>query len=193
MIAIIKYGAGNTKSVMNALDRIGARYILTDKADEILNADRVIFPGVGHAEHAMQALAEKGLDSLIKEVKRPLLGICVGMQLLYDRSEEGNTKCLGIVEGVIRKFEGSKLIVPQIGWNTVDFIDHPLFSGLDQSAWFYAVHSYYAAVGHTTISTSVYGNKYSSAIQKENFYGVQFHPEKSSKNGQIILQNFMKL
>jgi len=193
MIAIIEYGAGNTRSVINALDRLNAKYILTDDADVILSADQVILPGVGHANHAMSTLKTKGLDHVIREVKSPLLGICVGMQLLYEYSEEGQIECLGIIEGKIKKFNSKELIVPQTGWNSISFDRHEIFSGLDSSPWFYAIHSYYAEIGKHTISTSMYGLEYTSAVNKNNFFGTQFHPEKSSTNGNILLKNFIEL
>ena len=193
MIAIIKYGAGNTRSVMNALDRLDVAYILTDDANEIKSASKVIFPGVGHAKHAMSELKSKGLDQVIKDVKNPLLGICVGMQLLFDYSEEGQVDCLGIIEGKIKMFDKKELIVPQIGWNTIQFDSHPLFSGLETNSWFYSVHSYYAEVGAYSLSTSRYGIEYTSTVNKNNFFGTQYHPEKSSKNGMTLLKNFMKL
>lgn len=193
MIAIIKYGAGNTRSVMNALDRLNAEYILTDDAEHILSATKVIFPGVGNAKHAMSVLIDKGLDEVIRKVKAPLLGICVGMQLLYEYSEEGETDCLGIIEGSIKKFEGDDLIVPQIGWNPISCNSHKLFSGLGTSPWFYSVHSYYAEIGRHTISSSDYGLVYTSTVNKDNYFGTQFHPEKSSENGNILLKNFLEL
>lgn len=193
MIAIIKYGAGNTRSVMNALDRLKVEYILTDDSDQILSAEKVIFPGVGHARHAMDVLKKKKLDKVIREVSSPLLGICVGMQLLYEHSEEGDTECLGIIAGSIKKFNDSEMIVPQIGWNPITCVENRLFRGLSALPWFYSVHSYYAELGESTISTSNYGIKYSSAVQKNNFYGTQFHPEKSSINGNLLLQNFIEL
>jgi len=193
MIAIIKYGAGNTRSVMNALDRLNAEYILTDNAQEILSASKVIFPGVGHAKHAMSVLRSNGLDKVIREVKNPLLGICVGMQLLYEYSEEGETECLGIIEGGIKKFDETNLVVPQIGWNIISHQNHGLFAGMNDSPWFYAVHSYYAEVGENTISTSTYGLEYTSTVQKNNFFGTQYHPEKSAANGNLLLKNFIQL
>jgi glutamine amidotransferase len=193
MIAIIEYGAGNTRSVMNALDRLNAPYILTADASKILSAEKVIFPGVGHAKHAMAVLKSKGLDEVIKEVTNPLLGICVGMQLLYDYSEEGETECLGIIEGGIKRFDEKNVIVPQIGWNSISYKTNSIFAGLPEEPWFYAVHSYYAEVGEYTISTSRYGLEYSSTVKKNNFFGTQYHPEKSSMNGHLLLENFIKL
>jgi len=193
MIAIIDYGAGNTRSVMNALDRLNVEYDLTDDRETILSASKVIFPGVGHARHAMEVLRDKGLDQVIREVTNPLLGICVGMQLLFEYSEEGDTECLSILEGSIKKFDSDNVIVPQIGWNTISCEENPIFAGLETTPWFYAVHSYYAEIGPHTISTSSYGLKYTSAIKKDNFYGTQFHPEKSSSNGHLLLKNFIEL
>ncbi|MDF1697231.1 MAG: imidazole glycerol phosphate synthase subunit HisH [Saprospiraceae bacterium] len=193
MIAIIKYGAGNTKSVMNALKRLNADFVLTDLESEIMQADKVIFPGVGHANHTMSVLKEKGLDTIIRKVKNPLLGICVGMQVLFEYSEEGETACLGIIEGKVRKFDSDQVIVPQIGWNTTQYKENSLFKGLDENPWFYSVHSYYAEIGDSTIATSSYGEVYTSAVQHSNFYGTQFHPEKSSSNGKILINNFLEL
>jgi len=193
MIVIIDYGAGNTRSVMNALDRLGSVYELTDNPSRILAADKVIFPGVGHANHAMNSLNQRNLVDVIGEVKQPLLGICVGMQLLFDSSEEGNTQCLGIIEGTVSKFNEDKVIVPQMGWNTNTMSNNNLFDGLQEKAYFYSVHSYKVDVGDYTIATSFYETEYSSAVQFNNFYGVQFHPEKSSKQGQLILKNFLEL
>lgn len=192
MIAIINYNAGNTKSVMHALEKIGASYVLTNDANEILKADKVIFPGVGHAKHAMNTLISLDLVDTIKSITAPLLGICIGMQLLYESSEEGETECLGIISGQITKFQG-ELIIPQMGWNTVHFEENPLFCGIDKGSWFYSVHSYRAECGDETIATSNYGGEYSSAVQKDNFYGVQFHPEKSAQNGQKLIKNFLQL
>lgn len=193
MIAIIEYGAGNTRSVTNALDRLKATYILTDDEDAILSASHVILPGVGHAKHAMEVLKAKGLDDVIRRVKRPLLGICVGMQLLYEYSEEGDTECLGIIEGRIKRFDNDELIVPLTGWNSISFVPHKIFSGLDSAPWFYSVHSYYAEKGQYTISTSKYGLEYTSTVNKDNFFGTQYHPEKSSANGNLLLKNFIEL
>jgi len=193
MIVIIDYGAGNTRSVMNALDRLGSVYELTDNPSRILAADKVIFPGVGHANHAMNSLNQRNLIDVIGVVKQPLLGICVGMQLLFDSSEEGNTQCLGIIEGTVSKFNEDKVIVPQMGWNTNTMSNNNLFDGLQEKAYFYSVHSYKVDVSDYTIATSFYETEYSSAVQFNNFYGVQFHPEKSSKQGQLILKNFLEL
>jgi len=193
MIAVIDYGAGNTRSVMNALDRLGVDYTLTNESNTILSADKVIFPGVGHAGHAMQVLKAKGLDLTIQAVCQPLLGICVGMQLLYEYSEEGNTSTLGIIEGKVMRFKAEELIVPQMGWSSPQLDPDPLFSGLADEAHFYSVHSYYAEQTRETIGTGTYGVTYAAAVKKDNFYGVQFHPEKSSKAGSLLLKNFIEL
>ena len=193
MIVIIDYGAGNTKSVMNALDRLNVSYELTDAADKILAAEKVIFPGVGHAGHAMESLRVRGLVDVVKSIQKPLLGICIGMQLLFERSEEGDTECLGILKGSVSRFDDSQVIVPQMGWNYNLLSNNKLFKGLNKSTYFYAVHSYRVDVSPYTIATSEYDEQYASAVQYNNFYGVQFHPEKSSKDGQQILKNFLEI
>lgn len=193
MIVIIDYGAGNTKSVMNALDRLNVSYELTDAADKILAAEKVIFPGVGHAGHAMESLRVRGLVDVVKSIQKPLLGICIGMQLLFERSEEGDTECLGILKGSVLRFDDSQVIVPQMGWNYNLLSNNKLFKGLNKSTYFYAVHSYRVDVSPYTIATSEYDKQYASAVQYNNFYGVQFHPEKSSKDGQQILKNFLEI
>lgn len=193
MIVIIDYGAGNTRSVMNALDRLDVSYELSYDKSKIQAADKVIFPGVGHASHAMESLKQKRLADVIRAIKQPLLGICVGMQLLFEKSEEGDTECLGLVKGVVTKFNEKNVIVPQMGWNTNTVSENRLFKGLDKSTYLYAVHSYRADICDNTIATSEYDGQYASAVQFNNFYGVQFHPEKSSKDGQLILKNFLEL
>ena len=198
-VVIIKYNAGNVQSVLFALERIGVKGILSDNPQEIQSADKVIFPGVGEASSAMQYLKEKKLDEVIKNLKQPLLGICLGMQLMCKHSEEGSTDCLGIFPLEVKKFSsplspskgGQK--VPQIGWNNIFDLKGKLFDGLKEDEYMYFVHGYYAEKGTYTIATTNYILEYSSALQKENFYGVQFHPEKSSDAGQKILENFLKL
>ena len=190
---IIKYNAGNIRSVSFALERIGIEPIITDDVNEILTADKIIFPGVGEASSAMKYLREKKLDDLIRELKQPVLGICLGMQLMCSSSEEGNTICLGIFDQKIKLFEKSKLKVPQIGWNTIFDLKTSLFKGIKEQEYQYFVHSYYAELGENTIAKTNYELDYSSALHKNNFYGVQFHPEKSSTAGQTILENFIKL
>lgn len=189
---IIKYNAGNVQSVLFALERIGVKGILSDNAEEISSANKVIFPGVGEASSAMKFLKEKKLDEVIKELKQPTLGICLGMQLMCKHSEEGNTDCLGIFDLPVKKFKGD-LKVPQIGWNTISGLKGKLFNGLKENEFMYFVHGYYAEKGNNTIATTNYIFEYSSALQKDNFYGAQFHPEKSSSAGEKLLDNFLKL
>lgn len=190
---IIKYNAGNIQSVLFALERIGCNAIVTDDAEQIQSADKIIFPGVGEASTAMQYLKERNLDTLICSLKQPLLGICLGMQLMCDYSEENDTQCLGIFKDVnVKKFSGD-LKIPQVGWNTVLFDDASLlFKGIKPMPYCYFVHSYYAEVCNETAATTEYGIQFSSALQKNNFYGVQFHPEKSAGMGERILRNFLE-
>ena len=189
---IIKYNAGNVQSVLFALERIGVQGILSDNADEICSADEVIFPGVGEASSAMKFLKEKKLDIVIKNLMQPTLGICLGMQLMCKHSEEGNTGCLGIFPLQVKKFVGD-FKIPLIGWNNIYDLKGNLFSDLKENEYMYFVHGYYAESGNDTITKTNYILEYSSALQKNNFYGVQFHPEKSSDSGQKILKNFLKL
>ena len=189
---IIKYNAGNVQSVLFALERIGVKGILSDNADEINSADKVIFPGVGEASSAMKFLKEKNLDKVIINLKQPTLGICLGMQLMCEHSEEGNTDCIGIFPLQVKKFVGD-FKIPQIGWNNIYDLKGNLFSDLKENEYMYFVHGYYAESGNDTIAKTNYILEYSSALQKNNFYGVQFHPEKSSEAGQKILENFLKL
>lgn len=192
MIGIVKYNAGNIRSVKNALDRLGVPSMITDDPVELHAAEKVIFPGVGEAGTAMNYLRERGLDEVIKSLTQPFLGICLGMQLMCSHSEEKNTECLGIFKEKVKKFP-PKGIVPHMGWN--DFIDvkGPLFEGLDKNVNMYFVHSYYAEVGEETVGKSEYLVPFTSALQKDNFYGVQFHPEKSADTGQRLLKNFLDL
>jgi glutamine amidotransferase len=192
---IIKYNAGNIQSVLYALERIGVSAIVTDSIQEIQTADKVIFPGVGEASSAMQYLRERKLDELIINLKQPVLGICLGMQLMCMHSTENDTACLGIFEEQVKQFETSDptIKVPQIGWNTIKALKTPLFKGIAENSFAYFVHGYYAAIGKHTIATTSYIQDYSSALQKDNFYGVQFHPEKSALVGEQIIQNFLAL
>jgi glutamine amidotransferase len=189
-IAIIDYGAGNTQSVKYALKRLGCEGILTSDKEVILNSDKVIFPGVGQASSAMKKLQSEGLDLLIPNLKQPVLGICLGMQLMCDFSEEGNTECLKIFNSKVKKFDNS-LKVPQIGWNTILDLKTSLFNSISEKEYMYLVHSYFVPVVPETIATSKYGTDYSTAIKKNNFTGVQFHPEKSGDKGEVILKNFI--
>lgn len=190
--AIIKYNAGNIRSVMYALKRIGVEAVVTDDAEELKKADKVIFPGVGEASSAMSYLSERGLDKLIKELKQPVLGICLGLQLMCKHSEEGNVSCLGIFDREVKKFDNG-LKVPEIGWNDIYNLKTDLMSSLPQHSYVYFVHGYYAEIGDATIATAGYGMEYSAALHKDNFYACQFHPEKSGSVGERILQNFLDL
>lgn len=189
-IVIIDYGAGNIQSIKFAIKRLGYEAVLSHDVDEILAADKVIFPGVGEASSAMEKLKATGLDELIPKLKQPVLGICLGMQLMCHSSEEGNTEGLGIFDLDVVKFDSS-VKVPQIGWNQIAELKSDLFKGIPEKSYIYLVHSFYAPLGKETIATSEYGLNYSGALQKDNFYGVQFHPEKSSDVGSNILKNFL--
>ena len=189
-IAIIDYGSGNTQSVKYALKRLGCESVLTSDKEIILSSDKVIFPGVGQASSAMSKLKFKGLDVLIPNLKQPVLGICLGMQLMCDFSEEGNTDCLKIFDSNVKRFK-STLKVPQIGWNTIFGLKTSLFESINENEYMYLVHSYYVPLLATTVATSNYGINYSTAIKKNNFIGVQFHPEKSGSQGEVILKNFI--
>ncbi len=191
-IVIIDYGAGNIKSIQFAFKRLGVEAKLSNDIAEIQAADKIIFPGVGEASSAMQKLAASGLDTLIPTLEQPLLGICLGMQLLCDFTEENTTKGLGIFNTKVKRFT-NEVKVPQIGWNTIIDLKSNLFDGIDESAFMYLIHSYYAESCEEEIATTNYGVNYASALQKENFYGVQFHPEKSSKVGEKLLKNFIEL
>ncbi|HEU4497131.1 MAG TPA: imidazole glycerol phosphate synthase subunit HisH [Flavobacterium sp.] len=191
-IAIIDYGAGNVQSVLFALERLGYKGILTQDAAVISNADRVIFPGVGEAGTAMEKLRGSGLDKTIPQLKQPVLGICLGMQLLCNYSEEGNTAGLGVFDASARKFP-SQLKAPQMGWNTIYNLRSALFDGISENEYIYLVHSYFVPLCSLAIAATDYGQEYASALQKDNFFGVQFHPEKSGKAGERILGNFLKL
>ncbi len=192
VLTIIKYNAGNIQSVLFALERIGIEAEVTDDIEKIRLADKVIFPGVGEASSAMNYLKERGLDKVIKNLKQPVLGICLGMQLMCNYSEENATDCLGIFDEEVRKFrvKSSEFKVPQVGWNSIYNLKTDLFKGVKENSFCYFVHSYYASVGEHTIATTNYIQPYSSALQKDNFYGVQFHPEKSAELGEQILKNF---
>ncbi|WP_291964495.1 imidazole glycerol phosphate synthase subunit HisH [Maribacter sp.] len=191
-IVIINYGAGNIQSIKFAIKRLGFDAVLSSDAEEIKNADKVIFPGVGEASSAMKMLLNSGLDSIIPTLKQPVLGICLGMQLMCNSSEEGNTKGLGIFDVNVIKFDTS-VKVPQIGWNQISNLKSDLFGSIAEDEHIYLVHSFYAPLCSETIAECSYGLNYSAALQKENFYGTQFHPEKSSDVGEKILENFLKM
>ena len=192
-LVIINYGAGNIKSLQFAFKRLGVEAILSNNAEDIKNADKVIFPGVGEASSAMKKLKETGLDAVISTLKQPVLGICLGMQLMCNGSEEGSTKGLGIFEVDVVKFDSEKVKVPQIGWNTITNLKSELFKDVSEGSFMYLVHSFYAPISADTIATCDYQLEYASALQKDNFYGVQFHPEKSATHGQQVLKNFLDI
>jgi glutamine amidotransferase len=191
-IVIINYGAGNIQSIMFAIERLGYKAVLSNNPDEIKSADKVIFPGVGEASYAMKMLKESGLDTLIPTLKQPVFGICLGMQLMCNYSEEGDTKGLGIFDVDVVKFS-SKVKVPQMGWNNIYNLKSDLFSGIAENEYMYLVHSFYAPICSETIATTNYELEYSSALENDNFYGTQFHPEKSGDVGEQILKNFLLL
>jgi len=191
-LVIIDYGAGNIKSIQFATERLGYRAILSRNEDEIRSADKVLFPGVGEANSAMRKLRESGLDLVIPTLKQPVLGICLGMQLLCNSSEEGNTRGLGIFDVDVLRFK-SDVKVPQIQWNSIKNLKTSLFNNIEEAAYIYMVHSYYAPLTAATIAASNYGVDYSAALAKNNFYGTQFHPEKSSSTGEQILKNFLEM
>ena len=192
MIAIIDYGAGNTKSLQFALDRLGLKSLLTSNADQIIHADKVIFPGQGAAKSAMDKLKQHELDKIIPDLKQPVLGICLGMQLFCRHTEEGDVHGLGIIDASVKRFT-NEVKVPQMGWNSIHQLDGPLFNGIETGDYMYSVHSYFVPEIKETVAISNYNGAYSVALHKDNFYGVQFHPEKSSRKGQLLLSNFLNL
>ncbi|KJD32887.1 imidazole glycerol phosphate synthase [Tamlana nanhaiensis] len=191
-LVIIDYGAGNIKSIQFAFKRLGVDAVLSNNAEEIKAADKVIFPGVGEASSAMKMLKESGLDTLIPNLKQPVLGICLGMQLMCLHTEEGNTNGLGIFQTNVKRFSNN-VKVPQTGWNVIKDLKSDLFKDIKENEYMYLVHSFYAEHCNETIAATDYEINYASALQHENFYGVQFHPEKSGKEGEKILKNFLKL
>ena len=191
-LVIINYGAGNIKSIQFAFKRLGYNAILSNNSEEIKSADKIIFPGVGEASSAMNMLKESGLDKLIPTLKQPVLGICLGMQLLCRSTEEGNTKGLGIFQTDVKRFTDD-VKVPQMGWNVIKDLKSDLFKGIKENEYMYLIHSYYAEHCNETIAKTDYGINYASALKHNNFYGVQFHPEKSSTAGAKILENFLNL
>ena len=191
-IAIIKYNAGNIKSVSNALNRLEVEHSITDNPDEIRAADKVIFPGVGEASTTMDYLKSKNLDLLIRELKQPVLGICLGMQLMCKYSEEGDTPCLGIFDLPVKKF-AVDLKIPHMGWNSLEQVKTPLFDKTHDGQYVYFVHSYYVPVAEESAAITQYGIPFSAALQKGNFFATQFHPEKSGSIGEKILRNFLKI
>lgn len=192
-IVIVKYNAGNATSVRFALQRLGADAVVSNEPEIIKSADRVIFPGVGEASSAMQFLRKAGLDNVIKELRQPVLGICLGMQLMCSQSEEGNTEALGIFPVQVKKFPEAEFKVPHMGWNTLSNLKGPLFAGVPDQAYMYYVHSFYAEQCAYTIASTEYILNYSAALQKDNYFGVQFHPEKSGAEGERIIKNFLEV
>jgi glutamine amidotransferase len=188
---ILKYNAGNVRSVLHALERLGVQAVVSDDPGTIRRADRVIFPGVGEASTAMACLRERGLDRLIVSLKQPVLGICLGQQLMCRHSEEGGAECLGIFPRRVRRFRSDELKIPQMGWNDIYGLRSPLFAGIDEHTYVYFVHGYYVERGEDTIATADYVAPYSAALQRDNFYAVQFHPERSGAAGHKILENFI--
>jgi len=192
-VAIVKYNAGNTASVANALVRLGVEPVVTDDADDLRAADKVIFPGVGEASTAMKYLRERGLDEVILSLTQPVLGICLGMQLMCETSQENDTECLGIVPYRVCRFEFDTLKIPHTGWNRITELNSPLFEGVADGERVYFVHGYYVETGDSTTATCEYGQKFSAAIGRDNFHAIQFHPEKSGAVGERILTNFLKI
>lgn len=191
-VSIIDYGAGNIQSLIFAFNRLGVSPVVTDDPELLRSSDRVIFPGVGEAGSAMRKLREHNLEKVIPQLEQPVLGICLGMQLMCNHSEEGDTRGLGIFDSEVLHFE-RKLKVPQIGWNTINNLSSPLFKGIAEGSYMYLVHSYYVQDNPFSIATTEYGETYASAMHKNNFYGTQFHPEKSGNTGQRVLENFINL
>ena len=191
-VIIIDYGAGNIQSIQFAFQRLGVNAKLSNSVQEIQNVDKVIFPGVGEASQAMEMLKKSKLDLLIPNLKQDVLGICLGMQLLCKHSEEGNTKGLGVFDVDVKQFSNA-VKVPHMGWNTIQNLQSDLLKEIPENSFMYSVHSYYACIGTQTIASSEYELEFSAALQSDNFYGVQFHPEKSSKDGAQLLQNFLNL
>jgi len=194
-IVIVKYNAGNIQSVLFALERIGVQAEVTDDIEKLRSADKVIFPGVGEASTAMEYLKARNLDKVIKDLKQPVFGVCLGMQLMCTYSEENDTNCLGIFEEKVLRFDGTgtNLKVPQMGWNNIYNLKSPLMKNVNENTYCYFVHSYYASIGNHTIATTDYTKPFSAALNKNNFYGVQFHTEKSADSGEQILKNFITI
>lgn len=197
-LVIVKYNAGNIQSVEYALERLGVKSVLSDDPEIIRSADKVIFPGVGEASTAMAYLKDKGLDKVIRDLKQPFLGVCLGLQLMCKHSEENDTECLGVFDINVKKFDtanaaGERFKVPEMGWNSVHNLSTPLFKGIDEGAFVYFVHSYYAELSAKTIATTYYANDFSAAIHHNNFYAAQFHPEKSAAVGEKLIKNFLEI
>lgn len=194
-VAVVKYNAGNVYSVVNTLRRLGVEPLLTDNVEDIKSADKVVFPGQGEAASAMDYLRRYGLDVVIKGLRQPVLGICIGQQLLCRHSEEGNTDCLGVFDVDVRRFQPSchEDKVPAMGWNSLYGLESPLFKGVSDGEYVYFIHSYYVPVCDFTVANSDYIQPYSAAMHKDNFYATQFHPEKSGRVGEVIMRNFLEI
>lgn len=194
MIGIIRYRAGNLTSVSNALQRLNADFFISDEFSELEVADAIIFPGVGHAAAAMDDLRAKDLDVWLKTTKKPVLGICLGMQLLFETSEEGDSTTLGIIPGRLKKFDSTKAKVPHMGWNQFETQkNHPLLKDIGSKQFLYYVHGYYAPTNEYTLASCQYINNFAAVVAKDNYMGVQFHPEKSGQVGSLLLQNFLNM
>ncbi len=201
-MVVVKYNAGNVQSVLFALQRLGITASLSDNTEEILKADKIIFPGVGEASSAMKELSRTGLTAVLRQIKQPFLGICLGLQLMCRHSEEGDTNCLNIFEEDVKRFNPHEVKtparsipykVPHTGWNTINTLHGNLFKGISENSYVYYVHSYYAETGQQTCATTGYINSFSAALMKDNYYAVQFHPEKSGETGNQIIKNFLDL
>ncbi len=194
-LVVNKYNAGNIRSVQIALERLGIMPVVSDDPETIRSADKLIFPGVGEASSAMEYLRARRLDEIICQATQPLLGICLGMQLMCSHSAENDTSCLGIFEEKVKRFESAdpQIKIPQIGWNNISQLKGHLFKGIDENSYCYFVHSYFASIGEDTIAVTDYCAKYSAALSKRNFFGVQFHPEKSATVGAQIITNFLNI
>ncbi|MCK9628259.1 MAG: imidazole glycerol phosphate synthase subunit HisH [Bacteroidales bacterium] len=193
MTVIIDYNTGNLFSLMSALERIGTEYKVTSDPQDILSADSVILPGVGEASNAMSELRQRGLEKIVPIIKAPVLGICIGMQIMCSSSEESDTDCLGIFPNKVSRLRGPGIKIPHMGWNNVENTKSPLFTGIQDGAYFYFVHSFAPECNELTAATTEYGSVFSSALSEKNFYGTQFHPEKSGEIGEKILRNFIEI
>ncbi|MEQ8472287.1 MAG: imidazole glycerol phosphate synthase subunit HisH [Marinoscillum sp.] len=192
-LAIVKYNAGNVQSLTFALNRLGIEPVLSDDPGLLTTADKVIFPGQGEASSAMRSLREKGLDEVLRNLKQPFLGVCLGMQLMCESSEENDTQCLGIIPQNVKRFNNSAVKVPHMGWNDIHSLKSPIMADIREGDYLYFVHSYYVPLCEETIATADYPEAFSAALNKDNYYAIQPHPEKSADAGMKLLENFLKL